>query len=134
MQIENIHIGDHIVVLGQVNQRDSLERSEHSGWPALVTGICPPYIAFQAVGHGHLSGTKTIDTRLWDLTKAPKRYVKAFEAIENQPTPVETITIERSACPICKQGLFKFMETSTEGPHWRCDSCRAVVVEEACQS
>lgn len=131
MNIENIHLGDHIVIVGRHSEH-GFDRTEQCGWPAKVVGICPPYLAIEAVGHGELSGVKTIDTRIWELTKADRRYVYAFKGPASQPKA--EVYSKVPLCPICKQGVFKHLESSSDGPHWRCDYCRAVVVEEAMQS
>lgn len=143
MQIENIRKGDHVVIVGHITERNSYptDRTELYGGPAKVVGVCPPYVAIQPIGH---PGVKTIDTRLWDLTKADKVYVAAFAESEPKPEAAKTpsasivsgpvtMLFARSKCPVCNKGAFQKSEGEGE-PVWRCDNCRAVIVEEACQS
>lgn len=134
MQIENIRKGDHVVIVGHVIERNCYptDRTELYGGPAKVVGVCPPYVAIQPIGH---PGVKTIDTRLWDLTKADKVYVAAFAESERPQKPasvgIATLTF-KYGCPACGKG--KFQKPEEAEAVWRCDHCRAVIVEEACQS
>ena len=133
MQIENIHPGDHVVIVGLASERYAGERSEHYGGPAKVVALCPPYIAIQPVGH---PGVKTIDTRIWELTKASKRYVQvfadAFREDTNRPVGVlVSAPMDRLAamCPVCNRGHFSKVTPDNQEPHWRCSECRSVKVE-----
>ena len=128
MNIENIHIGDHLVIIGRRGESYDGERIEIYGGPAKVAAICPPYIAIRAVEHPRV--VRTIDIRLWEVTKASDEYANEFKGSERPPEPTALTTSSAYGCPVCSSGRFVKVYPTTQRPFWRCTSCESVIVEQ----
>jgi hypothetical protein len=136
MHVENIKVEDHIVIVGMAGN-SPYDNEELYGGPAKVVGICAPYIAIRPVVDPE--NVRTIDTRFWELTKAPTEYVEAFRGyikpVTHPASPPEAAKVELShLCPVCREGRFHRIYEATSPPYWRCCECRSVIVEEAFQS
>lgn len=128
MNIENIHVGDNVVIVGMKSAAYDDDRYEVYGAPAAVVGICAPYLAIRPIGGGQL--VRTIDTRLWDVTKCSDDYVNTFTGT---PLPSDGQNSVRSRlssdCPVCREGRFVRVYPIGKQARWECAVCLCVIVE-----
>ena len=117
--IENIRTNDHVVLLHRKGTESLPYRNEILGIPLRVCATAAPYLLVEGVGKDKRA--RTIDLRLWDVSKCERKYVDAFkvtdflEAIETPRVP---------QCPVCERGRWVFM-----GDLWRCSECGCMVVD-----
>lgn len=125
MNIENIHIGDKLVILGRRTDVYDPERTEVYGAPAAVVAICAPYIAIRAIASPRV--VRTVDTRIWLVTKCSEDYAAAFA--ESAATGASEPTSKQTNCPVCGEGRFLRSYIEGLGPTWKCSVCESTVIE-----
>jgi hypothetical protein len=134
MHIENISVGDYLVVVGRCGQlgQEMTESQELFGGPVRVRGACAPYLAISDMREP--KRVRTLDLRLWEVSKADPEYVKVFEQAEEfDPIQEDIFPLVQNRCPVCDVGRFVKVYARGQEPHWRCSECRSVIVEESYQ-
>lgn len=118
--IENIRTNDHIVLLHRKGTEDILFRNEILGIPLRVCATATPYLLVEGVGKDKRA--RTIDLRLWDVSKCERKYVEAYKVTEFLQA-IESQQPALPQCPVCERGRWVF-----EG-HFRCSECGCKVVD-----
>jgi hypothetical protein len=106
VNIENIHVGDKVVITGWKGHTYDYERQEVYGAPAQVVGVCAPYLAIRPVGDDRI--VRTVDTRIWCLTKCSDDYAKVFVQSVADVQPQAKMEVKfrgrEILCPVCEKG------------------------------
>jgi hypothetical protein len=137
MHVENIKVGDWLIVVGNkaLEEYERHPNDEVFGGPIRVRAINTPYLAISDARNPKL--VKTIDTRFWHLSRASNKYVKTFQESEAvgafaEPSDQPGVVQERivvSRCPVCREGEFVQVFSKNQCPVWRCTECKREIAE-----